>query len=314
MDNKTLWRPRRRSRSIVPIHLQAPQFFPISIPKTAHCCGWLRFIIRALHCPSPLCSRETARTIPLALRPAREREIVKGMCRDWAISIRRACNALNFDRSTYHYTSRLADQAGLERRIRDICETRVRYGYRRVHVLLEREGWWTNIKRTYRISRDLGLQLRNKTPERWVKAKLREDRQMAVGPNDVWALDFVHDQLATGKKLRVLTVVDTFSRYVPVLDPSHSYRGEDVVQTLERACRKVGYPKTIRVDQGTEFVSRNLDLWAYPKGVTLDFSRPGKPTDNAFIEAFNGRFRAECLNQHWFLTLRMPAKRWRIAV
>lgn len=118
---------------------------------------------------------------------------------------------------------------------------------------------------------------------------------MAVGPNDVWAMDFVHDQPATGKKLRVLTVVDTFSLYVPVLYPRHSYRGEDVVQTLERARRKIGYPKTIRVDQETEFVSRDLDLWAYAKGVTLDFSRPGKPTDNAFIEALNGRFRAECL-------------------
>jgi len=110
----------------------------------------------------------------------------------------------------------------------------VRYGYRRVHVLLEREGWGTNIKRSYRIYRDLGLQLRNKTRKRRVKAKLREDRQMAVGPNDVWAMDFVHDQLATGKKLRVLTVVATFSRYVPALDPPHSYRGEDVVQTLGR--------------------------------------------------------------------------------
>lgn len=241
--------------------------------------------------------------------------MVKGMCRDWMISIRRACGALNFDRSTYHYTSHRADQAGLERRIREICEIRVRYGYRRVHVLLEREGWGTNIKRTYRIYRDLGLQLRNKTPKRRVKAKLREDRQMAVGPNDVWAMDFVRDQLATGKKLRVLTVVDTFSRYVPVLDPRHSYRGEDVVQTLERVCRKVGYPKTIRVDQGTEFVSRDLDLWAYAKGVTLDFSRPGKSTDNAFIAAFNGRFRAECLNQHWFLTLadaREKMEDWRI--
>ncbi|MBB2695158.1 UNVERIFIED_ORG: putative transposase, partial [Rhizobium esperanzae] len=128
--------------------------------------------------------------------------MVKGMCCDWAISIRRACGALNFDRSTHHYTSRRADQAGLERRIREICEIRVRYGYRRVHVLLEREGWGTNIKRTYRIYRDLGLQLRNKTPKRGVKAKLREDRHMAVGPNDVWAMDFVHDQLATGKKLR----------------------------------------------------------------------------------------------------------------
>ena len=84
---------------------------------------------------------------------------------------------------------------------------------------------------------------------------------------------------------------------------SYSYRGEDVVATLDRVCRTAVYPKTIRVDQGSEFVSRDMDLWAYQRGVVLDFSRPGKPTDNAFIEAFNGRFRAECLNQHWFLTL-----------
>jgi putative transposase len=112
----------------------------------------------------------------------------------------------------------------------------------------------------------------------------------------------------------VLTIVDLFSRYAPVLDPRFSYRAEDVVQTLERTCAMIGYPKTIRVDQGSEFVSRDLDLWAYQRGVTLDFSRPGKPTDNAFIEAFNGRFRAECLNAHWFLTLddaRSKLEDWR---
>jgi putative transposase len=101
--------------------------------------------------------------------------------------------------------------------------------------------------------------------------------------------------LATGQKIRVLTVVDTFSRFSPAIDPRFSYRAEDVVATLERVCNAVGYPKTIRVDQGSEFVSRDLDLWAYTRGVTLDFSRPGKPTDNAFIEAFNGRLRAEGL-------------------
>lgn len=223
------------------------------------------------------------------MRPARKRELVDRMRCDWAVSIRQACRALRFDTSTYHYKSRRAGQAGLERRIREICEARVRYGYRRVHVLLRREGWLINPKRTYRIYRELGMQLRKKTPRRRVKAKLREDRQVAVGPNDVWAMDFVHDQLATGRKLRVLTVVDTWSRYVPVLDPRFSYRGEDVVATLERVCCCIGYPKTIRVDQGSEFVSRDMDLWAYHKGVTLDFSRPGKPTDNAFIEAFNGR-------------------------
>ena len=188
-------------------------------------------------------------------------------------------------------------------RIKEIAATRVRYGYRRIHVLLRREGWAVNPKRIYRLYKEMGLQLRNKTPKRRVKAKLREDRADATQSNQVWAMDFVHDQLATGRKIRVLTVVDTFSRFSPVVDPRFSYRGEDVVAALERACRKVGYPKAIRVDQGSEFISRDLDLWAYTKDVVLDFSRPGKPTDNAFIEAFNGRFRAECLNAHWFLSL-----------
>lgn len=212
------------------------------------------------------------------------------------------------------YRSRRPDQAGLEGRIKEICATRVRYGYRRVQVLLRREGWQVNHKRTRRIYSELGLQLRNKTPKRRVKAKLREDRRPPGQANETWAMDFVHDQLATGRKIRVLTVVDTFSRYAPVLDPRFSYRAEDVVATLEQACATLGYPKTMRVDQGSEFVSRDLDLWAYTKGVTLDFSRPGKPTDNAFAEAFNGRVRAECLNAHWFLTLadaREKLEAWR---
>ena len=107
-----------------------------------------------------------------------------------------------------------------------------------------------------------------------------------------------HDQLATGPKLRVLTVVDTFSRYSPAIVPRFRFRAADLVEVLERVCSEIGYPTTIRVDQGTEFVSRDLDLWAYARGVVLDFSRPGKPTDNAFIESFNGKLRAECLNQH----------------
>ena len=207
------------------------------------------------------------------------------------------------DTSTYHYKSRRIGQAGLEKRIREICETRVRYGYRRVYVLLRREGWLINENKTRFIYNELGLQLRRKTPKRRVRAKLRDDRKPAARPNDIWAMGFVHDQLATGRKLRVLAVVDTFSRYSPVIDPRFSYRGEGVVRTLENVCKKIGCPKTIRVDQGTEFVSRDLDLWAYQNGVTLDFSRPGKPTDNAFIEDFNGRFRAECLNTHWFMSL-----------
>ena len=119
----------------------------------------------------------------------------------------------------------------------------MRYGYRRVHVLLQRDGWAINVKRVYRLYRELSLQLRNKTPKRRVKAKLREDRTEARQINETWAMDFVHDQLATGRKIRVLTIVDTFSRFSPAVDPRFSYRGEDVVLTLERICKTVGYPR-----------------------------------------------------------------------
>jgi len=221
----------------------------------------------------------------------------------WKVSVRKACRVLRFDPKSYRYCSRRPGQAPLESRIKEICQTRVRYGYRRVHVMLRREGWVINEKKTRRVYNEMGMQLRNKTPKRRVKAALRADRTPPSRSNEVWAMDFVHDQLAMGTKLRVLTVIDTFSRYAPVVDPRLAYRGADVVATLERVCKEMGYPSAIRVDQGSEFVSRDLDLWAYQNNVTLDFSRPGKPTDNAFIEAFNGRLRAECLNTHWFLSL-----------
>ena len=143
------------------------------------------------------------------------------------MSIRGACKVLPFDTSSYYYKSRRTDPAVLKKRIRAICETHVRYGYRRVYHILCREGWVVNAKKVYRFYSELGLQLRNKTPKRRVKAKLREDRAPAIRPNDVWAMDFVHDQLATGRKLRILTVVDTFSRFPPVIDARFSYRGED---------------------------------------------------------------------------------------
>lgn len=223
----------------------------------------------------------------------------------WDVSIRRACGLMRLDPTTYRYRSRRPGQAALETRIKEICATRVRYVYRRVHVhvLLRREGWAINAKRVRRIYSSLGLQLRNKSPRRHVKAKLRDDRTAATGTHDIWAMDFVHDQLATGGKIRILTLLDTYSRYAHAIDARVQYRAENVVATLEAVCDKLGYPKAIRVDQGSEFVSRDLDLWAYAHNVILDFSRPGKPTDNAFIEAFNGRLRAECLNAHWFMTL-----------
>ncbi len=221
---------------------------------------------------------------------------------------------LRTETSTYHYKGKRRSQAALVKRIKELAETRVRYGYRRIHVLLKREGWAVNAKRIYRLYKELGLQLRNKVPKRRVKAKLRDDRRPAVQANETWAMDFVHDQLATGRKIRVLTIGDTFTRFSPAIEPRFSFKAEDVVAVLERVGREHGLPQTIRVDQGTEFVSRDLDLWAYQRGVILDFSRPGKPTDNSFIESLNGKFRAECLNAHWFMSLddaRSKCEAWR---
>ena len=221
----------------------------------------------------------------------------------WQVSIRRACSVLRFRRSTYHYKSRRPSQAALKKRIREIAETRVRYGYRRIHVLLEREGWQVNHKRVYRLYVEESLQIRNKRPKRKVAAKLREDRRPPSAPNEVWSMDFLSDQLFNGSKIRVLAIVDAFSRLSPAIDVRQRYRGADVVNTLQRVTAIYGMPKTIRLDNGPEFISKDLDLWAWSNGVTLDFSRPGKPTDNAFVESFNGKVRAECIDQNWFLSL-----------
>lgn len=219
------------------------------------------------------------------------------------VSIRRGCTVLGLQKSTYFYKARRPSQAALRKRIREIAETRVRYGYRRIHILLRREGWEVNAKRVYRLYVEEGLQIRNKRPKRKVAAKLREDRKPPVAPNEVWAMDFLSDQLFDGTKIRVLTIVDTFSKLSPAIDVRPRYTGADVVATLERVTRDHGFPRSIRVDQGPEFISKDLDLWAYMNGVVLDFSRSGKPTDNAFAEAFNGKVRAECIDQNWFLSI-----------
>lgn len=203
----------------------------------------------------------------------------------------------------YSYKSLRSDQAFLRKRIREVAETRVRYGYKRIHTLLRREGWGVNHKRVYRIYCEENLQMRNKTPKRRVMAKLREDRKVAMEQNECWSMDFMHDQLFNGNKIRCLTIIDNFSRLCPVIGVRRNYKGHDVVATLERAVKAYGCPRRIRVDNGPEFISRDLDIWAYARGVVLDFSRPGKPTDNAYIESFNSRFRQECLNQHWFMDM-----------
>lgn len=211
----------------------------------------------------------------------------------------------------YQYKSKRSDQAPLRQRIKEIAHTRVRYGYRRITVLLRREGWHVNAKRVYRLYREDGLSLRYKRPKRHKSAVHRAERAAPTGPNQCWAMDFVSDALFNGKRFRALTVVDLFTRECLAIEVDQGIKGEHVASVVERLIQQRGAPHSIRVDNGPEFAGKVLDLLAYSHGVSLDFSRPGKPTDNAYVESFNGRFREECLNANWFLSL--PDARKKIA-
>jgi putative transposase len=229
------------------------------------------------------------------------------MIRYWTthyeVSERRACALAMCTRSNYRYRSCLNPRTELRARIREIAHERVRYGYRRVHVLLEREGWNANHKLVYRLYREEGLGLRRKRPKRHVSAVHREARAQPTAPNEAWSMDFVADQLVQGTRFRALTVLDIFTKECLAIEVGQSLKGENVVAVLRRIAMQRGVPKTIFCDNGSEFVGRALDLWAYVNKVRIDFSRPGKPTDNAHVESFNGRFRDECLNSHWFVSM-----------
>ncbi len=219
-------------------------------------------------------------------------------------------------RSLYHYRSVAADQTPLRNRIKEIAATRVRYGYKRIYVVLRREGWRINHKRVYRLYKQDGLSLFERRPRRHRSAAHRPPPRATVAINECWGMDFVSEQLYDGRKLRALTLVDVHTRECLAIWVDQGIRGEDVVRTLAEVVADRGKPQRIQVDNGPEFVSRALDHWAYEHRVELAFSRPGKPTDNAHIEAFNGRLRQECLNQHWFLSLadaRHKIAAWRIA-
>lgn len=233
----------------------------------------------------------------------------------YGISERRACALIGLSRTACRYKPRSEPQEALRQRIIEIARARVRYGYKRIHVLLKREGIHVNKKRVHRLYCLEGLQLRAKRPRRNVSgAHRKRDYIPSTRPNEAWAMDFVADQLATGNKFRVLTVVDTFTRECLATDIGARLRSENVVATLTRLCRERGAPKRIHCDNGSEFAGQMTDLWAYIHKVTLAFSRPGKPTDNAFIESLNGSFRDECLNCHWFESLsdaKLKIEAWR---
>ena len=248
-------------------------------------------------------------------RPALKRQAVDYVVDHYAIARRRACRIVRQHRSVHYYRSCKDPRTALRVRMRELAQVRMRYGYRRLHVLLRREGWMLGRELVYRLYTEESLQLRSKRPRRRKMAVARRERYVPKRANQAWSMDFVADQLADGRKLRSLTVVDVFTREALCIRVGQRLRAEDVVDACNQLVAKRGAPVRVFVDNGSEFSGRLLDLWAYHHGVQIDFSRPGKPTDNCFIESFNGSFRDECLNLHWFESLedaREKIEAWRI--
>jgi putative transposase len=203
---------------------------------------------------------------------------------------------------TLRYQHHRDPQEGLRVRLRELAASRVRYGYRRLTVLLKREGWPVNAKRIYRLYREEGLIVR--TTQRKKRAqRQRVPQGSAVRRNQKWSMDFVAQRLADGRWMRVLTVVDQFTRECLALFANASLNGEKVAVVLDRIVAERGAPQSITVDNGTEFASKAVDLWAYQNAVYLDFIRPGRPVENGYIESFNGRLRDECLNVEVFFSV-----------
>lgn len=249
------------------------------------------------------------------MRPARKRELVQWVQTAYGTSLCRACRLVHISRTLNAYASRRPAQEGLRHRLRELAQARPRFGYRRVHVMLRREGWQVNMKRVRRLYRMEGLQLRNRVRRRKHASLHRGIPPAATRAHERWSMDFVHDALNNGRAFRVLPVVDQWSRWSPILEVAQSMSGSMVADALDRAISRHGKPRTITVDHGTEFTSRALDEWAYQRGITLDFIRPGKPIDNGYIESFNGKLRDECLNANQFLSIddaRCKIEAWRI--
>ena len=232
----------------------------------------------------------------------------------WTRSERRACGLVGINRSSCRYRGSGRDDGPLKDRLRELAAERRRFGYRRLHVLLRREGWVVNHKRVYRIYREEGLSVRRRCRKR--VARERCPTPALTGPDQRWALDFVSDALFWGRKIRMLTVVDAFTRESLAIEVDTSLSGVRVARVLDRVIGERGQaPEEIVLDNGPELTSKALDQWAYEQGVALHFIEPGKPVQNAFIESFNGRLRDECLNEHWFLSLpdaRRIVEEWRI--
>jgi putative transposase len=246
--------------------------------------------------------------------PAARRTVAAYLSTQHGLSQRRACRLTQLARSTARYRSRRAEQSELRQRLRTLAVARPRFGYRRLGILLRRELGMINHKRVYRLYQAEGLSVRRRRRKR-VTHTNRPYLPVPTRVGQHWAMDFTHDGLASGRTFRTLNLIDRFSRECLAIEADTSLPAARVVRVLERVIGAAGKPESIRIDNRPEFAGQVLDAWAYQHQITLDFTTPGKPTENGHIESFNGKFRDECLSQHWFISLadaRAIIEQWRL--
>lgn len=248
------------------------------------------------------------------MTPAAHRAAVGHLQTQFGVSERRACRLIGTHRSTVRYSGNARpDDAELRDRLRTLAHERPRFGYRRLHAVLRREGYLVNHKRVHRLYRQEGLMVRRRRRKR-IAQRRGPFPTIALAPNECWCLDFMSDALATGRRFRTLGVIDTCTREALAIEVDTSLPSARVVRVLERLIRERGHPTEIVLDNGPELISQLLDQWAAKQGIRLGFIEPGKPEQNAVMESFNGRFRDECLNSHWFTSLadaRQIIEAWR---
>ncbi|HVO60893.1 MAG TPA: IS3 family transposase [Terriglobales bacterium] len=240
------------------------------------------------------------------------REAVLVMQMEVELSQRRACGLMGLYRATCRYRRRRCEDERLRVRLRELAEARRRFGYRRLQILLEREGWQVNHKRVYRLYVEEKLSLRRKCGRK--RSQARQPLPAAVAANQVWSVDFMSDTLSSGRRFRTLNIVDDYTRECLAIEVDTSLGGMRVVRVLEELKHKRGLPRQIRSDNGPEFVSRAVDQWAYEQRLQWHTIQPGRPMENSYMESFNGRFRDECLNENWFSSLadaRQRIEQWR---
>jgi len=230
------------------------------------------------------------------------------------MSERHACRLLGLGRSSHRYRARKERDAALRMRLKELAARRMRFGYRRLTAMLLREGVPANHKRVYRLYREEGLAMRIRQRRR-IRWSGEVVKPAASHPNERWSMDFVSDCMSSGKVIRMLTIVDDCTRECPVIEVDTSLGGLRVRRVLDRIASERGLPGAIVLDNGPEFRGRALAAWSEERGVRLEFIQPGKPTQNAYIESFNGRLRDECLNANWFTSLsdaRRKVETWRL--